>query len=803
MRRFARLSRFALLILILVCTHLPYFSAIAGVESSIAGTVTDHDGVALPGAKVQLRSDKGVVLKETKTETTGNYSFFPVSFGTYQIHVELPNYSASDTTAIVGSGSSAQVDIQLVEPAHADQKEYVVNVKEKRHLVQSTSTGSKSDITKEDIKTLPGGDSISLPKLLASTTPGVTQGPFGQMFIRGNHANIQYQIDGVQLPDAMGGTFGDSFSPRNIDHMEVITGGVPAEYGERLSAVMNIVTKSGPETPSGEAQVSYGSYGTLNPQVSYGGSDASGRLRYYVAFNYLQTGRGLDTPEPLNYDTQSRGGVDAVHDNATVNDQFARFDYQYDNDNKFTLNLFNSTRFYQIPNFPSSFQPGDAYFSSTYTDQFGNTGQNSWTPAWTDNSQTELNSYLEFVWKHSFSPSSFLQVAPYYKRSGLQFSSDAANDLGAVNTSNAAAIWMNRTIDNYGLKTDYTQRWNESHLLKSGFQVQQSNGAGNFTLQQTAAAAPATFGTPDHGSTEAVYVQDSYSISKPLTVNYGLRYSATQFNSQGISSQDGLLQPRVGVEYLVTETTKLHAFYGKLFQPAPFEDLRDAFQSTGSFATPYDLKAEKDDFYEVGIAQQVGEAHLVRAAYYYKDATNMLDDTQLLSTAIAQPYNFEHGFATGLEFSIAGQLNSHWSDFFNYAYEDARGEGISGGTFAFSASNPAPAAGTYLFLDHVQLNTANAGVTYKAESFWSTLTGIYGSGLRTRSDNGGALPGHTTFDYTIGYSFHDTDWWSKWHVSLDLINILNNSYPVTIANGYNGNHYAPGQEWFLHIAKDL
>ena len=55
---------------------------------------------------------------------------------------------------------------------------------------------SSTEISHKQIEKLPQGDQISLPKLITSTTPGTVAGPFGQVFIRGNHANIQYQIDG-------------------------------------------------------------------------------------------------------------------------------------------------------------------------------------------------------------------------------------------------------------------------------------------------------------------------------------------------------------------------------------------------------------------------------------------------------------------------------------------------------------------------------------------------------------------------------------------------------------------------------
>ena len=793
-------------------------AASAGTDSSISGTVVDSDGAAISAARVQLISNEGAVLKESTTDTTGNYDFFPVQFGNYVIRILAPGFAESKTSTSVTSGNPAHVDSQL-QHSNSDvtkTKEYVVNVKEKRNLVQPSASGSKTDISHDQIETMPGGTDISLPKLLASTTPGVIQGPFGQMFIRGNHANIQYQIDGVQLPDSLSGTFGEAFSPRNIDHMEIITGGVPAEYGERLAAVLNIVTKTGPETPGGSAELNYGSYNTFNPQATYGGSDTSGRFHYYAAASYLQTDRGLDTPQPSSYGDQSHGGEDAIHDHATGDDEFVKLDYILDNSDKLTLNLFNESRFYQIPNYPASFAKGDQFFNAPYQDQFGNNTANNtpttspiftWTPSTTDDSQVEQNSYIEFVWKKTLNEHSFLQVAPYYKRSAIRFNNDPNNDLASLapppTGSGPISLSMNRTVDNYGLKTDYTLRPDEKQLIKAGFQVQQSNAAGFFSVQNALGQTPTTYGTPDHGALEAVYVQDSYTILKALVLNAGLRYSATQFNTENQSTQqDDLIQPRIGLEYMATQTTKLHLFYGKLFQPAPFEDLREAFAANGGNASPYDLKAEKDDYYEGGVSQQIGASQVATVNYYYKDAINMLDDTQLANSSIAQPYNFTHGYATGLEFSVSGEFASHWSEFFNYSYEDARGQGINGGYFAFNNQTTDPNA-PYQFLDHCQLNTANAGVTYKNDTFWTTLQGIYGSGLRTGPSNTLALPSHTTFDATAGYIFKGESWASKWKVSGDVTNILDNPYPITVNNGYNGSHYAAGREFFVRLTKEL
>ena len=252
------------------------------------------------------------------------------------------------------------------------------------------------------------------------------------------------------------------------------------------------------------------------------------------------------------------------------------------------------------------------------------------------------------------------------------------------------------------------------------------------------------------------------------------------------ATTDSSLQPRIGLNYMVTETTKVHAFYGRLFQPSPVENLRDTVQKVSGLATlqKYDIKAEKDNYYEVGVAQQVTDSHVALINVYYKDATNMLDDAQLFNTSIAQPYNFAKGYAYGVEFSLKGDISSHWSDYVNYSYEIAKGKGLSGGTFVFQGTGNPPPDDQYTFLDHVQIQTANAGLTYKPGKLWWTTQALYGSGLRTDPSNGTSLPAHLTFDTTVGYAFTGGSWASRFRVSADILNLLDNPYPISVANGF-------------------
>ena len=801
----------AFLKLLLVGIYFWLNPAFAGTEGVLHGTVQDNDQVAIGGAKVKVLNSSGTVVKETQTSATGEFSVSPIDFGPYTIDVQAPGYSSYRTEISVSSSAVANLTATL---SRGEAKEMVMKVSAKRrNTVQNGTSSSSVQITKEDVEDLPQGEQISLPKLITSTTPGVVPGAFGQMFFRGNHANIQYQIDGVQLPESPSNTFGDAFTPRNIDHMEIITGGIPAEYGQRLSAVINIISKTGPETPGGSAELNYGSFDTFSPTVTYGGSTADGNLHYYFSANYNRTDRGLDTPNPTSAADVTSGGPDIVHDYSNGNNEFAKVDWIADNRNKLSFIAFNNYKYLQIPTFPASFPPTSAIFTSS--DSYGNNPYVYYPPTLGD-SQNQEDTYIEAVWKHTFSESAFLQVAPYYKLSQVNVIGDPTNDLaGATAVATQPGVVYdtfseNRTVNNFGLKSDFTLRPNDWNLIKAGFQLQASMATGSFTIQTQASgaaapSAPFMDSTPNNGYFEGVYAQDDLTIVKPLVLNAGLRYDATQFNlGPGTNPTDGSLQPRIGLNYSPWETTKLHVFYGKLFQPAPVENLREAFVAvSGGTPAPYDIKAEKSDFYEVGIAQEIPAInHVISVNTYRKNSQNLLDDSQLLNTAISQPVNFSNGFVYGTEVSIKGQIMDGLTDYLNYSYVIAQGRGLSGGIFTLPVGQSA--GGSYQYLDHAQMHTLNAGATYKYKHMWATLQGLFGSGLRTGPSNTLELPHHFTMDATVGYEFHGDSWWnSGLKVSADVLNMFDNRYPISVANGFNGSHYAPGIQFYGHIVKEL
>src|SRR6266480_6532602 len=75
--------------------------------------------------------------------------------------------------------------------------------------------------------------------------PAATQDSFGQLHVRGEHANLQYRIDDVLLPESIPG-FGQELETRFADNISLITGALPAQFGFRNTGVIDIHTKIGP-----------------------------------------------------------------------------------------------------------------------------------------------------------------------------------------------------------------------------------------------------------------------------------------------------------------------------------------------------------------------------------------------------------------------------------------------------------------------------------------------------------------------------------------------------------------------------
>ena len=109
----------------------------------------------------------------------------------------------------------------------------------------------------------PGGDNTPLNSVILQA-PGVAQDSFGQLHIRGEHNGLQYRLNGIILPEGIS-VFGQTLDPRLAECVRLITGALPAEYGNRTAGIIDIQTKTGLFDNGGEISIYGGSHSTLTP----------------------------------------------------------------------------------------------------------------------------------------------------------------------------------------------------------------------------------------------------------------------------------------------------------------------------------------------------------------------------------------------------------------------------------------------------------------------------------------------------------------------------------------------------------
>src|SRR5881275_157265 len=155
--------------------------------------------------------------------------------------------------------------------------------------------------------------------------PGVAQDSFGQLHVRGEHANLQYRIDDVLLPESIPG-FGPELATRFADNISLMTGALPAQFGFRETGVIDIHTKNGAAFLNTEASIYVGSFDTFMESLERGG--VAGKLSYYVTQSYLHDGIGIENP------TRSSS---PIHDDTDQFKQFAYLSYIIDDTSRYTF----------------------------------------------------------------------------------------------------------------------------------------------------------------------------------------------------------------------------------------------------------------------------------------------------------------------------------------------------------------------------------------------------------------------------------------------------------------------------------
>ena len=707
-----------------------------------------------------------------------------VAFVPYQACAAGPaNASASVAQGLETSDAplgQSRSDNRPSKPTEAGQSASAIIVTGRRldvarDAITPSLGASQYTFDREALSKQPGGTNLTLNKSLLQA-PGVVQDSYGVIHVRNEHANLQYRLNGVIVPESISG-FGTTFDPRIASSIQLITGTLPAQYGYRTAGVVNFKTASGILGNSGEAGIYGGSFGWLEPSAMVQGS--TGKVSYFLSGSYVRNDIGIENPLPSR---------NAIHDRTTQVRPFAFVSDVLSDKSRVVLFAGSFIGKFQIPN-----------VTGVEQGNFVN-GVNQFDAAKLDQNQREITHYAVGTYQYA-GDSLNLQIAPFVRYSQTRFSPDP--NLGDVILKGYADAARLSSLA-AGLQADGSDKLGSTHTLRFGLFFQNEHTNSRVTSTVLPNGVDCTFLTncpvstiDDRGSKTGqlygVYLQDEWTLTRALTLNYGARYDVVSSYTR-----EQQLSPRANLVWTASPLTTVHLGYARNFTPPPQELIAPAavalYAGTTKqpeIATDDPVKAEREHYFDGGIEQRLRGGFKIGIDAYYKIKRDLLDEGQFGSALTLSPFNYAKGYAWGVE--VSGNYTHGPLDLYaNLARGDERAKDIISSQYFFAPDELAYIKNHYIYTDHSQKWTASGGASYTIHDRTGTLVPtadfIYASGLRTDDPNGvvpngGALPGYFVFNAGIAQNFTHPGILRGVTIRADLLNLFDKRYQIRSGEG--------------------
>ncbi len=615
----------------------------------------------------------------------------------------------------------------------------------------------------DELKNLPLGEATPLNDVLLRA-PGVTQDSFGQLHIRGDHANVQYRINDVVIPESIA-LFGQALNPRFASEIRLLTGALPAQYGYRTAGVVDIHTKGSEYAEGGAIDLLDGS--AAHREASAEVSGHASALSYYATVGYLRNDLGIENPLPT---------VGARHDHTEQWNGFGYLAYVLANESRVALMGGASDDAFQIPVVPGSV-PG-----------FVAPGATAPESAALDQRQHEGNRFAILSYENAPSAPLHYQVALYDRYTDVHYRPDAMGDLAFTGASGEVL----RDNTRWGVQADASLKLTSAHTVRVGltWNEEHANSRVNTTLYPLDAAGNVVY-TPvlvvddsaDGARLAGVYAQDEWHPTDALTVNFGARYD----RYDGLMREEQL-SPRLGLVWEIGPRLSLHAGYADYFTPPPTEKIRVESLSlyTGTTAAPPStgntpVHSERSRYWDVGVLGHLSPAVTLGVDGYFRTVRFLGDEGQFGPAVIFAPFNYADGRIWGVELTTGWHVDAN-SSYLNVAYGSARGRDIVSGQYNFSPDELAAIATRYIPLDHDQTWTVSGGVARAIRGTTISLDGLFGSGLRRGYLNADHLPSYLTLNLAVRRTL-DVPGLGPIEASVSMLNLLDRIYELRDGSG--------------------
>ena len=668
-------------------------------ETALSGRVVDGStGEALVGANVLLIGTPW----GASTDEDGKYSISGMSPGAYRVEVKMIGYREEKRTVRIGPGEKAVLDFKLeLQPLPTDG---IVVTAERELEVREREQVSVRPMKPRQAKAMPGAGEDVFRAL--QSLPGVlSRGDFSpQLYVRGGGPDQNLILmDDVTIfnPYRLFGLI-SMFNPETVEDIQLLAGGFPARYGNRLSAVLDVRNKEGDRQSLLSGNLN-GSITNANfvlegkiPKV-HGSWLFSSRRTYYdvVAQLFLEE----DLVLPHFSDVQGKLVLEPA------------------SGHKFVVNAITSGEGMDVHSPAERDEPDSmSAVSTSHNDVIGLGWQ--WTIRPNLLSKALISRYDNFI------------SADFEGR--VEGDSEEMFDL---------RFKYKIGVEEYGIKEALIYFPTSAHEVEVGGEVmvfdtqiewemdipeewREERGGGRDEREQS---PPDKLDQKKRAFTAAAYLQDRWDFRDDLTVQSGLRYDYSAVIERGT------VAPRLSFAYRPDVLT-IKGAWGFYYQSPGYETLMDQdFFVDLEETNALDLKSEKATHYIAGIERWLSETWKVKMEVYDKELDDLIvpekvtvtrtewQDGALVETLedslTTIPVNDARGRAVGIEFLLEKKHlseNSRFSGWVSYAWAKASWE-RDGRTMA---------------LDYDQRHTINVVANYEVrEGLEVGLKWRFGSGF--------------------------------------------------------------------------
>jgi len=519
---------------------------ISGNESygAIKGKVLDKKSrEPLTGVNITLKGTG----RGTTTDQNGQFTISKIAAGEYTLIFDIIGYTKKYNKVIIMSDKTVDMKIIEMEEHPIPLKEVVITAGS--YSIMGDETSIRQTLSSEDIKIMGWAEDITRA---IQRIPGISANDFSAKFsIRGGDTDeVLVLLDGMQIynpfhqKDFGGGLF-STVDIETIEGVDLLTGGFSAEYGDRMSGVLNMKTK----TP-GEGEY----------QSSVGFSIMSARLFSMGTFEGNK-GKWLFSAR--------RGYLDIV--NSLMGNEFKLLPEYYDILGKVEYNLNNNHTLSVY-----GFLANDAYSLDEQEIEKGKTIPNI------DFVNTSYgNGYGWLTLKSFLSPQIYARTILYggsvtQKRFWNRFDDDPNSHL------NIARIDDDRDFELFGIKQDWDWEVSTNVLFKLGMDIKTLNVKYNYSkniMNEFISANEILIDqievfdkdTTQDGNQVGLYLSSRFKIFSPLTLETGIRYDYASY------TDDKLWSPRISMVYSFAKTTFIRAGWGYYYQTQGIDDLNIQF----------------------------------------------------------------------------------------------------------------------------------------------------------------------------------------------------------------------------------